>query len=134
MSKKIVVFFLIVIVILGNLSTIYAASAASGPNSDIWGLAKRWLRLGEENHDDIGIGSTDNWNYFSELTGILWGIGVFIILIWGTTLGIRYMFASVEAKADIKKGLIPLGIGAVIIFGALGIWQIIVNTFEGISY
>ncbi len=41
--------------------------------------------------------------------------------------GIRYMFASAEQKADIKKGLIYLVIGAVLVFASTFIVDIVVN-------
>ena len=42
-------------------------------------------------------------------------------------MGIKYMFASLEEKASIKESLKPYIIGSVIIIGALGIWQLLVE-------
>lgn len=39
--------------------------------------------------------------------------------------GLRYMFASADQKADIKQGLTYLAIGAVLIFGAVSIIQLV---------
>lgn len=39
--------------------------------------------------------------------------------------GVRYMFASADQKADIKKGMIILVIGAVMVFGATAILKMI---------
>ena len=39
--------------------------------------------------------------------------------------GVRYMFAGSEQKADIKKGMISLVIGGVLVFGAVTIIQVI---------
>ena len=60
--------------------------------------------------------------------------------IWGTVLtiaqilafaaivfaGVRYMFASADQKADIKKGLIYLVIGAILVFAASTVVKIII--------
>ena len=47
------------------------------------------------------------------------GTGVLVIMI--TFLGIKYMMASIEEKAEIKKTALPIVIGAVLLFGALSI-------------
>ncbi len=47
--------------------------------------------------------------------------------------GLRYMFASADAKADIKKQTIILVVGAVLVFGATWIIDIIANTTEELT-
>ena len=70
-----------------------------------------------------------------------------ILKVWGTVLlilqilsvaaiviaGIRYMFASAEGKADIKKQTIGLMVGAVLVFGASGIIGLITNITNDIT-
>ena len=41
--------------------------------------------------------------------------------------GVRYMFAAPDQKADIKQGLIYLTIGAVLVFGAISIINMVVS-------
>ena len=41
--------------------------------------------------------------------------------------GLRYMFASADQKADIKKGLGMLTIGAILVFAAATVVQFVVN-------
>ena len=41
--------------------------------------------------------------------------------------GLRYMFASADQKADIKQGMIYLGLGAVLVFGAVLVVRLVVN-------
>lgn len=41
--------------------------------------------------------------------------------------GVRYMFASADAKAEIKKQTITLVVGAVLVFGASGIINMITS-------
>lgn len=61
------------------------------------------------------------------LYNVLLVIGIGIALIWGLILGIQFVTGSVEAKADIKKNLIAYVFGCVIIFGAFGIWKLVVS-------
>lgn len=47
--------------------------------------------------------------------------------------GVRYMFASADQKADIKKGMIGLVIGAVLVFAASTVVQFIVTATDQIT-
>ena len=47
--------------------------------------------------------------------------------------GVRYMFASADQKADIKKGTISLVIGMVLVFSATLVIDFIVNVFNSIT-
>lgn len=42
--------------------------------------------------------------------------------------GVKYMFASAESKADIKGGLIGLVVGAVMVFGATFLVDMLTST------
>lgn len=53
------------------------------------------------------------------------GVGIALICI--TILGAKYMTASVDGKADIKKKLVPFLIGTVIFFGSTIIVRLIVE-------
>ena len=46
--------------------------------------------------------------------------------------GLRYMFASADQKADIKKSMGILAIGAVLVFGATLLIRLIGNTASNI--
>ena len=64
--------------------------------------------------------------------------------VWGTILsilqiaavaaiviaGVRYMFASADEKADIKKGLGVLVVGAILVFAASTVVQFIISATE----
>ena len=47
--------------------------------------------------------------------------------------GLRYMFASADAKADIKKQTVILVVGAILVFGATWLIQIIANATKDIT-
>lgn len=53
------------------------------------------------------------------------GTGLSVIMV--TVLGIKYMLASPGDKADVKKQIAPLVIGAVVLFASVNIVQIIAN-------
>ena len=56
-----------------------------------------------------------------------------IAVVVGIVLGIKYMIAGADEKAEVKETLLPYIIGCVVTFGAFGIWRILINTFIGIS-
>ena len=66
----------------------------------------------------------------NSVYNILLTIGIIVSLIWGVLLGIKFIFGSMEGKAQIKKQLIPYIIWVCVIFGSFIIWSIVVNTFQ----
>ena len=63
----------------------------------------------------------------------MWGIGVFVVVIGGVVIGIKYMVVGgVEEKAEVKKQMMPYVVGAAIIFGALTIWKFVIEFMESI--
>ena len=60
-------------------------------------------------------------------------IGTALTVIIGVILGISFMLASAEDKAQIKEKMIPYAIGCVIIYGAFGIWRLVIQILEGIN-
>ena len=59
------------------------------------------------------------------LYNVFLGIGLIVAVICGIVLGIQFMISSAEGQAQIKEKLKPYVTGCVIIFGAFGIWKII---------
>lgn len=78
-----------------------------------------------------------NIDAIDKLTNNVWGTVLTIaqILAFAAIIfaGVRYMFASADQKADIKKGLIYLVIGAILVFAASTLVKVIVNTAEQVS-
>lgn len=77
-----------------------------------------------------GVGSIDKSvnKVWSTVLTILQIAAVAAIVV----AGVRYMFASADQKADIKKGMIGLVVGAVLVFAASTVVQFIVTATEEI--
>lgn len=60
------------------------------------------------------------WGNVSYLVQIL-AIGCVVFA------GVRYMFAAPDKRADLKKGLIYLAIGSILVFGAVEIIQLVAS-------
>lgn len=61
------------------------------------------------------------------LYNVLLTIGVAAAVITGVVLGIQFITGSIEQKAKVKDSLIPFVVGCIIIFGAFGIWKLVIT-------
>lgn len=68
----------------------------------------------------------------SKVYNILLVIGIVLSVIIGAILGLKYIFGSIDEKADTKQLLIPYIIGCIVIFGAFGIWKLILTLLSGV--
>ena len=119
-TKKIVTFILILISIITITKTVFGFD-------NIWESGEKWIS---------GSSSTQSSanDDLEKVTNIIWGIGVFVVLIGGVILGIRFMLVGgIEERAEIKKQMMPYIVGTVIVFGALTIWKLIIEIMEGLG-
>ena len=79
--------------------------------------------------DTSGGGIIDAIN---TILGLIQVAGTGIALIAVSLLGIKYMLASVEEKAEIKKYLVGAVIGGILVFGGTGIAKVLANFSTGI--
>ena len=120
-SKKVIMYIipvLLVMVVMFTANAIFASSPVSPELSD--------SITGGTASGTVTKTASSIWNTVLILFQIL-AIAAIIIA------GIRYMFASADSKADIKKQLVPLVVGAVLVFGATTIIQVIVNVTEDVA-
>lgn len=66
-------------------------------------------------------------NLSDIIYNVLLILGTVIAVIIGAVLGIQFITGSVEQKAKVKDSLIPFVIGCVVIFGAFGIWKLVIT-------
>ena len=114
-----------IMVILFNL---FIPNAYAGPLQDIMNRAEGFVNNGENggnviNNDALKEGSNTLYN-------VLLVIGIAVAFIWGIVLGIQFITGSLGEKADVKKNLIVYLVGCVIIFGAFGIWKLLLQLLE----
>ncbi len=113
MSKKIIASLVVacIVVLAGIFVTTYAVNASfpsgSTASSTLTGV----------------VGKT--WNTVSLVVQVIAVAAVVFA-------GVRYMYASAERRADIKKGLSYLAIGAVFVFAAATVARFIVSAGDQI--
>lgn len=84
-----------------------------------------FIQAGKGGSAQIDKGSLQNAS--SSIYNILLICGVIIAVLIGSIMGIKFMIGSVEEKAEIKAALVPFAIGCIVVFGAFGIWKIVVT-------
>ena len=119
---NIILICFLTLVLIGDYSTVYAGGWFEG--------AQDFMNSADSN---ITINSTELNRPSSEVYNILTSLGMIIAVVVGIDLGIKYMIAGADEKAEVKETLLPYIIGCVVTFGAFGIWRILINTFIGIS-
>lgn len=66
----------------------------------------------------------------NQIIGLLQLAGSGIALIVITILGIKYILASPSEKADVKKSIMPIAFGCVLLFGGVNLAAIIADFSE----
>ena len=122
--RRFLIIFIIVFMLIINFN-IYTYADSS--DKTIMDQSKEWIEIGKEESENLSIGETDYW---SELAGLLTGIGIWVSIISGSILGIRLMIASPDDKAQIKKQLIIWIVGSVVIMGAITIWKVSLDILD----
>ena len=114
--KKILSVFILFIIMFATTSNADPGGAGGGLSMDsLWE---------DTNFKSVNQGVTSTEGFIGGINTIIGliqvaGTGILVIMI--TFLGIKYIMASIEEKAEIKKTALPIVIGAVLLFGALEI-------------
>ena len=123
MKKKLVFTLLVIMLFMVCLSTNEIVQAVS--LSNIIGGAEDFVNSGQANSENALntqiLTDTSNLIYNTFLI-----VGICAAVIVGAILGIQFITGSVEQKVKVKESLIPFIIGCVVIFGAFGIWRLVI--------
>lgn len=126
-TKIILIICLILFVISINFTNVQATSA-----SDILGGVENFeaARNNITSNSVSGgmeIDGHDLQNMSNLVYNILLTIGIVAAVIVGLILGMKFMTGSIDQKAQVKESLIPYIAGCVVIFGAFGIWKLVLT-------
>lgn len=62
----------------------------------------------------------------------LLAVGTVVAVIVGAILGIQFMTAGIDKKVEVKQAIFPYIISCVIMFGAFGIWKLVVTIMNNV--
>ena len=117
----------IILTLLILIATFSAYTVKAEPVSltDMESKANTFLEKGSKAAESIDTSAlTDN---FIELGKILTLIGAGVLVAVTTYMGIKYLTAGPEAQAKLKVQLIGVVVSGIVIFGAYGIWKIVIR-------
>lgn len=129
--RKIIAGILVLIMsvcMISNFNLVYASTV-----DDVFGDADEFINQGEQQQNGTGgineeiLGETSGFLY-----NLLLAIGIVVAVIVGSILGIKYMMGSVEEKAEYKQTLLAYLISCAVVFGAFGIWKLVINILSGV--
>ena len=99
--------------------------------SDIFTGADDFLQSGV-NDKNPTIDDNDLESMSDLLYNTLLIIAIAVAVIVGLIIGIQFMTGSVAQKAKVKETLIPYIAGCIVIFGAFGIWKLVVTIMSSV--
>ena len=82
---------------------------------------------------DNVTGSPEIQSAGNSIISILQTVGVVLSVVVLMIIGIKYMMGSAEEKAEYKKTMIPYLVGAILIFAASALAQVVYQFVTGIS-
>lgn len=134
--NKIVKFLNIVMIAIALINILYicyyevSAASYQGMVSD----AQAFINKGKSEVSKAnGVQVGDITKEFVPIGQMLTSIGAGVLVAVTTYMGIKYITSGPEAQAKLKQQLIGVIVSGVVIFGAYGIWQVVVQiaqTFE----
>ncbi len=137
MTRKIIKIITIAVIFLVGMQLSYYKTYAAGDTvDDIVSGAEGFLGEGKDASHDTSAGSYESTAGVDEtklketsdfVYNLLFAIAMVVAVIIGLVIGIKFMVSSVEEKAKIKELLLPYVVGCGVVFGAFGIWSLVVN-------
>lgn len=97
--------------------------------SSMFNSAQNFIKRGEDTEQ---ISSEEAQKGLLGLGKILMSIGILVALVTGSILGVKYMISGADTKANLKQVLIWWVVGVIVVLGAIGIFNIVVNTMNNV--
>ena len=124
-TVKVLTALLLVVMMVMSLNTVaFAHGSTTTTSSGEIGSVIDKINDSANNklNDDSGVASLGG-----QIVGIIQIIGIVVAVVILLVLGIKYMTGSAQEKAEYKKTMIPYIIGAILIFAASTIVNVIFN-------
>ncbi len=94
-------------------------------SGNFWKQAVNWFNRGKDDYGTIGAVDASAAEIISEFGTMVNILGTTVIVLVTIFLGIKYMFGTFEAKADVKESLVTLLVACVFFFGWNSIWNLL---------
>lgn len=125
---KLLKIFVSVITIFCITSSITIVQATNVTTDDIFSGAQSFLEAGESGNE---VMDEDSLRKVSDIVyNIFLAVGIIAAVVVGLIIAIKMMIGSSTEKAETKELLIPYIVGCIVIFGAFGIWKLVVEVLN----
>lgn len=122
-------FSLIVLLIVFNFTNVFMYTSHATLGS--WmGQASAFISAGESQTSGLTNQMGEITESFLPIGQLLTMIGAGVMVAVTTFLGIKYVTASPETQGKLKQQLVGVVVSGVVIFGAYGIWSIVISIAE----
>lgn len=111
-SYKFVILLIISLIIILALSNITMAAKVS---------------IDKIKDNDTNVEASGIKNIGSIILSGITGVGIVVSVVMVAVLGVKYMMGSAEERAEYKKSMLPYLIGAILLFGASAIANMVVS-------
>lgn len=129
--NKLIKFIVITIILLMITLIIPMEEVQASGIGDIFDSADDFIANGVKDKNPT-IEENDLKQMSNLLFNTLLIIAIVIAVIVGLVIGIKFMTGSVSEKANVKETLIPYIAGCIVIFGAFGIWKLVVTILSSV--
>ena len=120
-----------IIIILIIIQLIHMPTSQASFWGDIFKSGDEFLNDGK--NQGVALGEDDMKEGIGKIFNILVALGTILSVLVGAILGIKFMFGSLEEKAEIKEILIPYILGCIVIVGACGIWKLVIMVLNSVT-
>ena len=105
--------------------------AGSMPNPDeLQSQASGFINKGQSN-SKIDVNKIAN--IMKPLASLLLGIGTVVLVVVTAVIAVKYMAATPDMRAQLKKQLVGIVVSAIVLYGAYGIWSIAYTVMNNIT-
>lgn len=84
----------------------------------------------EEDDSTLTVQNNELQDLSSLIFNVLLNLATALSVLVGLYIGIQFMIGSVEQKAKVKELLVPYVVGCIVVYGALGIWKLVVTILQ----
>ncbi len=102
-------------------------------STTVLGTTLKDLQPGSIKTDKDVTGTTQLKKAGQDIVGIIRAVGIVLSVAIVSVLGIKYMMGSAEEKAGYKKSMLPYLIGAIILFAASNLAEVVYKFANGIN-
>lgn len=145
MKSKVLLIFILLIFLFSIFNTVKATEyqySNSIEVVEVIKIAKDKISAGEMMNDADAFLDKANEQYIKEselknfsntIYNVLLVVAIILSVIVGIVLGIKLVSSGAIGKAEVQKSLVPYIVGVVVVFGAFGIWKLVVTILNTVQ-